>query len=38
MVTHDANVAAIAGRQLQLTGGKVVAPTSDDATVNYRRV
>ena len=38
MVTHDANVAAIAGRQLQLTGGKVVAPTSDGATVNYRRV
>ena len=38
MVTHDANVAAIAGRQLQLTGGKVAAPASDDATVNYRRV
>ncbi len=37
MVTHDASVAAIAGRQLVLENGQVVPPAECGETVEYKR-
>lgn len=37
MVTHDASVAAIAGRQLVLENGQVVPPAKCSETVEYKR-